>query len=142
MIYHHNRFAFKKTVTAEQRDEALASLRNHGESIGAVVRYVVGRDIGGEFEYSAVFVIEDLKGYWEYLTAPSHAHTDRIGLPLLDAFVSYDTTDSNDPDIGKKIAELHARRFAGDQALTQLIADLPSYTGSSAPTPTRPKSQA
>ncbi|MYR63389.1 Dabb family protein [Streptomyces sp. SID625] len=137
MIYHHNRFAFKTTVTAEQREEALASLRNQGESIDAVVRYVVGRDVGGAFEYGAVFVLEDLDGYWEYLMAPSHAHTDRIGLPLLETFVSYDTTDSDDPDITRKIAELHERRYAGDPALTKLVADLPSYSGSSAPSPTR-----
>lgn len=133
MIYHHNRFAFKKTAGAEQREEALAALRNQGESIDAVVRYVVGRDVGGEFEYGAVFVIEDLDGYWQYLMAPSHAHTDRIGLPLLETFVSYDTTDSDDPEIAEKIAGLHARRYAGDPDLTRLVADLPSYTGSSAP---------
>lgn len=138
MIYHHNRFTFKATATARQREEALASLRNQGESIDAVARYVVGRDIGGEFEYGAVFLLEDLDGYWEYLMAPSHAHTDRIGLPLLESFVSYDTTDSDDPDIARKIADLHARRYAGDPALTKLVADLPSYTGSSAPTPTVP----
>ncbi|MEV6425564.1 hypothetical protein [Streptomyces sp. NPDC051662] len=40
------------------------------------------------------------------------------------------------PDIAQKIADLHARRYAGDPALTKLVADLPSYTGSSAPTPT------
>lgn len=140
MIYHHNRFTFKTTVTARQREEALASLRNQGESIDAVARYVVGRDVGGEFEYGAVFVLEDLDGYWEYLMAPSHAHTDRIGLPLLESFVSYDTTDSDDPDIARKIADLHARRYAADPALTKLVADLPSYTGSSAPTPTNPTS--
>ncbi|MFJ3698296.1 Dabb family protein [Streptomyces sp. NPDC090052] len=133
MIYHHNRFAFKETVTAEQREEALDSLRNQGESIEAVERYVVGRDVGGEFEYGAVFVLRDLDGYDEYLRAPSHARTDRIGLPLLETFVSYDTTDSGDPDIAQKIAELHARRYADDPVLTQMVTDLPSYTGSSAP---------
>ncbi|MFJ6568045.1 Dabb family protein [Streptomyces sp. NPDC091292] len=137
MIYHHNRFTFKKTATAEQREEALASLRHQGESIDAVTRYVVGRDIGGAFEYGAVFVLGDLDGYWEYLMAPSHAHTDRIGLPLVETFVSYDTTDSDDPDIARKIAELHERRYAGDPALTKLVTDLPSYSGSGAPSPTR-----
>ncbi|WP_020673894.1 Dabb family protein [Amycolatopsis nigrescens] len=136
MIYHHNRIIFKTTATDEQRAEALASLRNQGEKIDAVIRYVVGKDIGGEFEYSAVFVIEDLKGYWEYLTAPSHTHTDHIGLPLVEKFVSYDTTDSDDPGIAEKIAELHARRYSGNPALTKLVADLPSYTGSNAPTTT------
>ncbi|WP_369383037.1 Dabb family protein [Streptomyces sp. cg36] len=140
MIYHHNRFTFKATATAEQREAALASLRNQGESIDAVTRYVVGRDIGGEFEYGAVFVLQDLDGYWEYLMAPSHAHTDRIGLPLLESFVSYDTTDSDDPDIARKITDLHTRRYAGDPALTELVANLPSYTGSGAPTPANPGS--
>ncbi|CAM5397930.1 stress responsive protein [Streptomyces spiroverticillatus] len=133
MIYHHNRFVFKKTTTAPQREEALASLRNQGASIDAVVRYVVGKDVGGEFEYGAVFVLKDLDGYWEYLTAPSHAHTDRIGLPLLESFVSYDTTDEDDPDIAQKIAALHTRRYTADPALRRLVAALPSYTGSSAP---------
>jgi hypothetical protein len=136
MIYHHNRIVFKATVTEEQRAEALASLRNQGEKIDSVIRYVVGKDIGGEFEYSAVFVIEDLKGYWEYLMAPSHTHTDNIGLPLVEKFVSYDTTDSDDPAIAEKIAELHARRYSGNPALTKLVAGLPSYTGSNAPEPT------
>ncbi|MCL7379970.1 Dabb family protein [Streptomyces sp. 35G-GA-8] len=133
MIYHHNRFTFKAGATPEQREEALASLRNQGHSIDAVVRYVVGRDVGGEFEYGAVFVLEGLNGYWEYLMAPSHAHTDRIGLPLVETFVSYDTTDSDDPDIAQQTAELHARRFAGDPVLRKMVADLPSYSGSSAP---------
>ncbi|MBB5935455.1 Dabb family protein [Streptomyces zagrosensis] len=141
MIYHHNRFVFKETTTAEQRAQALASLRRQGESIDAVKQYIVGRDVGGEFAYGAVFVIEDLDGYWQYLTAPSHAHTDRIGLPLLETFVSYDTTDSDDPDIGEQIAALHARRFAADPALTQLVTDIPSYTGSSAPAPAGPGPQ-
>ncbi|MFJ3765768.1 Dabb family protein [Streptomyces sp. NPDC090082] len=137
MIYHHNRFTFKETATASQREEALASLREQGEAIDAVTQYVVGRDVGGEFEYGAVFVIEDLAGYGEYLMAPSHARTDRIGLPLLESFVSYDTTDTDDPVIAEKIADLHARRYAGDPDLTKLVADLPSYTGSSAPVPSR-----
>ncbi|HEY2061555.1 MAG TPA: Dabb family protein, partial [Amycolatopsis sp.] len=60
---------------------------------------------------------------------------DNIGLPLVEKFVSYDTTDSDDPDIAEKIAELHTRRYSGNPALTKLVADLPSYAGSSAPAP-------
>lgn len=133
MIYHGNRFTMKKGVTPEQRDEALDSLRNQGASIDAVKSYVVGPDFGGEFEYGAVFVIEDLEGYWEYLMAPSHAHTDRIGLPLLEKFQSFDITDDPDPDIEDKIAELHRRRYAQNAELTQLVRDLPLYEGSGSP---------
>ena len=133
MIYHHNRFVLKAGITDEQRDEALESLRNQGREIDAVKSFVVGRDVGGEFEWGATFVIEDLAGYWEYLVAPSHAHTDRIGLPLVEKFVSYDTTDDPDPEIGEKIAALHRRRFSENSEVTALVQDLPSYTGSGAP---------
>lgn len=130
MIYHGNRLTMKADVTPEQREEALESLRNQGESIDAVKSYVVGPDFGGEFEYGAVFVLEDLEGYWEYLMAPSHAHTDRIGLPLLEKFHSFDITDDDDPEIGEKIDELHRRRFAQDEELAQLVRELPLYRGS------------
>jgi len=134
MIYHGNRFTFKQHVTDEQKAQALASLRAQGEQIDAVSTYVVGPDFGGEFEYGAMFVIDDLDGYWEYLMAPSHAHTDEIGLPLLDRFDSFDITDDDDPEVGHRIAELHQRRYDGNAALAQLVRDLPTYNGSAAPT--------
>jgi hypothetical protein len=133
MIYHGNRLTMKADVTPEQREEALESLRNQGASIDAVKSFVVGPDIGGEFEYGAIFVLEDLEGYWEYLMAPSHRHTDRIGLPLLEKFHSFDMTDDGDPEMAQKIAELHQRRFALDAELTKLVEDLPLYQGSGAP---------
>lgn len=133
MIYHGNRLTMKADVTLEQRQEALESLRNQGASIDAVKSYVVGRDFGGEFEYGAIFVLEDLEGYWEYLMAPSHAHTDKIGLPLLEKFHSFDMTDDDDPEIAEKIEELHRRRFAQNDELSQLVRDLPLYEGSGSP---------
>lgn len=133
MIYHGNRLTMKADVTPEQREQALESLRNQGASIDAVKSYVVGRDFGGEFEYGAIFVLEDLEGYWEYLMAPSHAHTDKIGLPLLEKFHSFDMTDDDDPMIGEKIEELHRRRFAQNEELSQLVRDLPLYEGSGSP---------
>lgn len=133
MIYHGNRFTMKKDVTPEQREEALDSLRNQGASIDAVKSYVVGPDFGGDFEFGAVFAIEDLEGYWEYLMAPSHAHTDRMGLPLLEKFHSFDITDDPDPEIEKKIADLHRRRYAQNAELTQLVRDLPLYEWSASP---------
>ena len=63
MIYHGNRFTFKKDVTVEQKTAALDSLRNQGAQIDSVRSYVVGPDFGGDFEYGAVFMIEDLDGY-------------------------------------------------------------------------------
>lgn len=133
MIYHHNRISLKPGVSEDDRLAALESLHNQGRVIDAVKQFVVGRDIGGEYEWGAVFVLEDLDGYWEYLKHPAHRRTDEIGLPLVDKFVSYDTTDDPDPEIAEKIAELHRRRYEQDPALRQLVMNLGEYTGSAAP---------
>ncbi|WP_345409448.1 Dabb family protein [Nonomuraea salmonea] len=113
----------------------MESLRNQGRVIPEVVSFVVGRDVGGEFAWGATFVIKDLDGYWAYLKHPAHRHTDEIGLPLVENFVSFDVTDDEDPEVAEKIAALHERRYAEDRALTQLVSDLASYKGSSAPGP-------
>jgi len=134
MIYHGNRFTIKDGVAPEALEAALESLRNQGRVIPSVKSFLVGPDFGGEFEWGAMFVIEDLDGYWEYLMHPAHANTDTIGLPLLARFDSFDITDDPDPRMGEKIAELHRRRYAGNADLTKLVADLPAYNGSSAPT--------
>jgi hypothetical protein len=133
MIYHTVRLTLRPDAPAEKVEEALESLRNQGRVIPSVVSFVVGRDIGGEFEWGGTYVIEDLDGYWEYLKHPAHRHTDEIGLPLVDAFVSFDVTDEEDPRIADKIAELHQRRYQEDPALAKLVSDLASYSGSSAP---------
>lgn len=133
MIYHGNRFTIKPGVTIQQLEEALESLREQGRAIPSVKSFVVGRDFGGEYEWGAVFAIDDLDGYWEYLIHPAHLRTDRIGLPLVDKFASFDVTDDPDPDMAAKIAELHQRRFDGDPELTALISGLGEYTGSGAP---------
>ncbi|CAM3582784.1 Dabb family protein [Kibdelosporangium persicum] len=133
MIYHGNRFTLKPGVTPEQLEEALESLRNQGRVIPSVKSFVVGPDHGGEYDYGAVFVIEDLAGYWEYLVHPAHLNTDRVGLPLVDKFASFDVTDDEDPQLGEKIAELHKRRYDSMPDISDLVAGLGEYTGSAAP---------
>ncbi|MEV6235094.1 Dabb family protein [Lentzea sp. NPDC051838] len=135
MIYHGNRFTLRQDASPEQIEEALESLRNQGRVIPSVKSFVVGRDYGGEFEWGATFVIEDLEGYWEYLIHPAHRNTDRVGLPLVDKFVSFDITDDEDPEMGAKIAALHQKRYDADPELTKLVSDLGEYTGSAAPGP-------
>ncbi|MGS2589208.1 hypothetical protein [Streptomyces hebeiensis] len=51
-----------------------------------------------------MFVIEDLDSYWEDLTHPAHTQTDRLGMPLVEKYDSYDTVD-DDPEMGAKIRE-------------------------------------
>ncbi|MEV0358155.1 Dabb family protein [Nocardia sp. NPDC050697] len=133
MIYHGNRFTLKPGVTAEQRETALESLRDQGRVIPAVRHFTVGPDHGGEYEWGAVFALDDLDGYWEYLVHPAHLNTDRIGLPLVDRFVSFDITDDPDPGLGARIAALHRRRYASMPEIEGLVADLGHYSGSAAP---------
>jgi hypothetical protein len=135
MIIHGNRFVIKPDATPEQLEVALESLRNQGRVIPSVKSFVVGRDYGGEYEWGATFAIEDLDGYWEYLTHPAHHNTDRVGLPIVEKFASFDIVDDDDPEMGAKIAALHQRRYEQDAELTRLVSDLDEYTGSAAPGP-------
>ncbi|GAA4545480.1 Dabb family protein [Amycolatopsis samaneae] len=137
MIYHGNRFTIKASATPEQLEEALESLREQGRAIPAVKSFVVGPDYGGEYQYGAVFALEDLDGYWEYLVHPAHLHTDRVGLPLVEKFMSFDITDDEDPRMAEKIAELHQRRYDTMPDITALVSDLGEYQGSAAPGPHR-----
>ncbi|MFD5746501.1 Dabb family protein [Streptomyces sp. NPDC127033] len=109
MIYHSVRLKAKAGVTPEQIEEALESMRDQGRVIPAVKSFVVGRCFGGDYDCGGVFVIEDLDGYWEYLTHPAHAHADRIGTPLVEKYDWYDTVDDHDPQMGAKIADLQRR---------------------------------
>ncbi|WP_031467176.1 Dabb family protein [Sciscionella sediminilitoris] len=123
MIHHSIRFTFRPDVTAEQREQVLESLRHQGRSIPEVRSFIVGRDHGGEYEWGATYLIEDLDSYWNYLIHPTHLHTDRIGWPLLDQFLSFDITDDLDPELGNKIATLHQRRFNEYPELANIIND-------------------
>ncbi|HEX7309241.1 Dabb family protein [Lentzea sp.] len=133
MIYHGIRLTLRADASPEKAAEALESLRNQGRVIPSVKSFVVGRDFGGEYEWGATFVIEDLDGYWEYLVHPAHRNTDLIGLPLADRFVSFDITDDEDPEMGAKIAALHQKRYDNDPELTRLVSNLGEYSGSAAP---------
>jgi hypothetical protein len=135
MIHHGIRFTVKPGVAPEQLKEALESLRNQGRVIPSVESFVVGRDFGGEYEWGATYAIKDIDGYWDYLIHPAHLHTDRIGLPLVDKFASFDITDDTDPEIGTKIADLHQRRYDEIPDVADLVSDLPEYLGSAAPGP-------
>jgi hypothetical protein len=87
----------------------------------------VGPDLGGEFEWGAVYVLEDLDGYWEYLTHPAHVRSEMNGMELIDRFEAFDITDSDDPELGDKIAKLQARNYEEHPELAELVAQVPSF---------------
>lgn len=67
MIYHTVRLTIRPGIATNKVEEALESMRNQGRVIPSVISFVVGQDVGGEYEWGATYVIKDLDGYWEYL---------------------------------------------------------------------------
>ncbi|MET9267954.1 Dabb family protein [Amycolatopsis sp. NPDC004079] len=133
MIWHCIRFTLKPDVSEADKAAGLARMGEHITAIPSITARVVGPEFGGEFDYGAVTVLEDIEAYEAYMNHPAHLAMDRIGLPLVDRFVSYDITDDPDPEIGEKIADVHRRRFENVPDVAELVSGLSEYTGSSAP---------
>jgi hypothetical protein len=75
-----------------------------------------------------VYVVEDLDGYWAYLTHPAHVRQEMEGIPLIEKFAAIDVTDSDDPEIGEKIARLQARHLQESPELAAREAQAASFT--------------
>jgi hypothetical protein len=103
-------------------------LRQSGAVNPAVKSYVVGPELGGEFEWGAVYVFEDLDGYWAYLNHPAHVREELWGIPHLEKFAAIDVSDSDDPELGEKIAALQARHLQEQPELAALVAQAASFT--------------
>ena len=127
MIFHINRMTWKADLSEEQRRAGLELLRQAGAANPAVKSYVVGPELGGEFEYSAVYVVEDLDGYWQYLNHPVHVRSEVEGIPLIERFAAIDVSDSDDPDLGEKIAALQARNFQEHPEVAAVVAQAASF---------------
>jgi hypothetical protein len=80
LIHHITRFTIRPGMATDKVEEALESLRNQGRVIPSVISSVVGRDIGGEYEWGATYVIKDFDSYWEYLKHPCRASIFGLGL--------------------------------------------------------------
>jgi hypothetical protein len=128
VIFHINRFTHKAGISEEQRRAGLELMRQAGASNPAVKSYVVGPELGGEFEYGAIYVVEDLDGYWAYLTHPAHLRSELKGIPLLEKFAAIDVSDSDDPDLGEKIAALQARNYQEHSDVAAVVAQAASFT--------------
>jgi hypothetical protein len=127
MIFHINLFDIKPGLSDEQREAGVELIRQAGAANPAVKSWIVGRVLGGEFECAAVYVVEDLDGYWAYLTHPAHVRSELEGIPLIEKFVAYDVTDSDDPQIGEKINALQARHLQESPELAAREAQAPSF---------------
>ena len=128
MIFHINRATYKAGLSEEQRRAGVEMLRQSGAANPAVKSYVVGPELGGEFEYGAVYVFEDLDGYWAYLEFPAHVREELWGIPHLEKFAAIDVSDSDDPKLGEKIAAVQARHLELHPDVAALIAQAASFT--------------
>lgn len=133
MIYHGIRFSLRPGVSAQDIADGLAAMDAASRAIPSVRSFVVGRDIGGEYDYGSVSVLDDLAGYEEMMNHPAHLEIDRAGLPLIDRFVSFDITDDPDPDLPARIADVHRRRYAAHPDVADLVDGLDEYRGSAPP---------
>jgi hypothetical protein len=129
MIHHINRIKLKADAPSAQVEEALESLRNQGRQVSSVKSFVVGRDHGGDFDWGATYVIEDLDGLWEYLTHPATLNSDKVGLPVVERLDIFDISDDEDPELAAKIEELHRRRNELSPETQEMLADVPAYLG-------------
>ncbi|MDQ0772330.1 hypothetical protein QF026_000796 [Streptomyces aurantiacus] len=129
MIYHINRAKMKASATPDQIEAALESWREQGRSVPSVKSFIIGRDLGGDFEYSAVFAVEDLDGLFEYLTHPTTYATDDLGLNLVEDLTIFDVSDDDDPELNAKIQELHRRRNELNPEVAGMLAAVPTYRG-------------
>ena len=125
MIFHINLFTIKPGD--EPREKGLDLMRQVGAN-PAVKSYVVGPALGGEFEYGAVYVVEDLDAYWAYLEFPAHVRLELWGIPYLEKFAAIDVSDSDDPEFGAKIAALQARHQQEHPEIAAEIAQAASFT--------------
>jgi hypothetical protein len=133
MIFHCIRFRLKDGVAQEDVKAALRQLHKMGKEIPTIQTYCVGRNVGGDFDYGATFVVKNIEDYKVYMHSPIHRKVDEIGLPLVENMMSYDITDDEDPTIAEQIATIHKERFAGDTPLADLIRGVKSYSGSCKP---------
>src|SRR5262245_9133911 len=127
MIFHINRVTFKAGISEEQRRAGLELMRQAGAANPAVKSYVVGPELGGDFDYGAVYVVEDLDGYWTYLTHPAHVRSEVEGIPFIEKFAAIDVSDSDDPDLGGKIAALQTRNFQEHPEVAAAAAQAASF---------------
>ncbi|HJB62440.1 MAG TPA: Dabb family protein [Candidatus Microbacterium pullistercoris] len=136
MITHIIRMAIRPDVTPDQVAAGLQRMAEASSQMGpedGVTPIVFGTDVGDGFDFGAVSTLADLEAYEAMMTHPAHLEIDRVGLPLVSRFHSFDITDDPDPEVGRRIADIHRRRFTAHPDVLELVLGLEEYRGSGVP---------
>lgn len=135
---HIIRLSVRYDAPEQELSAALEALRASDTQITSARSSLFGRDVGGDFDYAAVSAFATLEEYAQMMNHPAHLEVDRLGLSLIDQFVSFDITDDPDPEIEAKIADIHRRRFESHADNSDLVTGIDNYAGSAAPVVDRP----
>lgn len=75
-IVHVIRFKLKEDADPTRLQAAIAQLHKMGREISSVRNYMVGKDVGGNYDLAGFFSFDDLAGYAEYMMSPIHRKVD------------------------------------------------------------------
>jgi hypothetical protein len=129
-IYHTVRMQLREDADPAKVEEVMALMRELGEKVDGVDRFMVGSDLADDYDVSATYVLAGYDAYRTYLFDPVHLEIDRNGLPLVRNMVSFDVTDAEDAGAAQqRIAQLHKDRVEQVPGLKELLAQMESYTG-------------
>ncbi|TDO49974.1 stress responsive alpha/beta barrel protein [Kribbella sp. VKM Ac-2527] len=108
------RFRFKDGIAVAQQEEVLALMRRTA-SLDSVAFGVVGQDLGDPadgFTHTYVTAVSDLAALERYMHDPLHLDGDDRMLDYLAKISAVRMSDDLDPDVGKSVYDLHARKAA------------------------------
>jgi hypothetical protein len=113
MIVNLLRIRFKDGVSVEEQEEVLAVMRRTA-SLGMVAFGAVGKDFGNPadgFTHSYLAAIPDLDALERYMHDPVHLGGDDLILDKLEKMSAVRFSDDGDPEIGKAVYAVAARKM-------------------------------
>ncbi|MGW0949862.1 Dabb family protein [Streptomyces sp. NPDC002623] len=114
MIVHMLRFTFKETVTEEEREHVLATMRRTA-SVDSVSFSTVGQNLGDPdgFTHAYCVGIADLPALRRYMHDPVHLAGDPQIMPYLARIaIGPDLSDDMTPTLAGDILALHEEKAA------------------------------
>ncbi|TDW15930.1 Dabb family protein [Kribbella kalugense] len=113
MIVNLLRIRFKDGVSVEEQEEVLAVMRRTA-GLEMVAFGAVGKDFGNPadgFTHSYLAALPDLEALERYMHDPVHLSGDDVIMDKLEKLSAVRFTDDSDPDLGKAVYGIAARKM-------------------------------